>query len=153
MVPVLNKYKNGKLLVELKDESLSQFGIASVVDNVYKDLESVWSQIIIISYNMESLKYSRATYGCEVAWVLTTWDDKSHQLANEFKPEMIVTNYKKIKFETEGLWQGSWKWVTYEVTDPEHALELCSRGVDLIESMDVGGLLEDNRFKLSACEH
>ncbi len=153
MVAVLQKYKNGKLLVELKDESLSQFGIASVVDSVYSDLKPVWSQIIIISYNMESLKYSRDNYGCDVAWVITTWDDASHKRVTEFEPEMVIVNYKKIQFENDGLWQGPWQWVTYEVTDAEHALALCNKGVDLIESMDVGGLLMDSRLKLSACEH
>jgi len=153
MVAVLKKYSNRKLLVELKDESLSQFGISTVVDNVYNDLQSVWEQIIIISYNMDSLKYSREKYGCEVAWVLTNWDDNSHQLVNEFKPEMIITNYKKIKFDTDGLWPGPWQWVTYEVTDSEHAIALYDKGVDLIESMDIGGLLQDNRLKTGACEH
>ncbi len=153
LVPVLEKYKNGKLLVELKDESLSQFGISTVVDNVYKDLESVWQQIIIISYNIDSLRYSREKYHCDVAWVLTTWDDASHDIANAFKPDMIITNYKKINFDTDGLWPGPWQWVTYEVTDADHAIELSDKGVDLIESMDVGGLLQDTRLKLSACEH
>ncbi|VAW91254.1 hypothetical protein MNBD_GAMMA22-2682 [hydrothermal vent metagenome] len=153
MVAVLKKYKNGKILVELKDESLSQFGIERVVDNVYKDLKSVWSQIIVISYNMESLKYSRDNYGCDVAWVVTKWDDISHKLVTEFEPEMIVVNYKKINFEIDGLWQGPWQWVTYEVTDAELAMELSEKGVDMIESMDVGGLLLDSRLKLSSCEH
>jgi len=153
MVPVLQKYKKGKLLVELKEESLSQFGISTVVDNVYKDLESVWDQIIIISYNLESLKYARKKYNCNVAWVLTNWDQYSHELANEFKPEMIITNYKKINFKTNGLWHGPWQWVAYEVTDSEHALELSEKGVDLIESMDIGALFQDNRLKVVACEH
>ncbi|MFV1985138.1 MAG: glycerophosphodiester phosphodiesterase family protein [Thiohalomonadales bacterium] len=153
MVSVLKKYKNGKLLVELKDESLSQFGISRVVDNVYKDLQSVWDQIIIISYNLESLKYSRDKYTCEVAWVLTNWDEESHHLADDFKPEMIITNYKKIEFDKGGLWQGPWQWVTYEVVDPEHAFTLVAQGVDHIESMDIGGLLQDERLKLAACEH
>jgi len=153
MVAVLKKYKNGKLLVELKDESLSQFGISNVVDNVYKDLELVWEQIIIISYNVESLEYSREKYSCDVAWVITTWDEASHKVANDFKPEMIITNYKKVDFDNEGLWQGPWQWVTYEVTDPEHAMLLHEKGVDLIESMDIGGLLQDSKLKMAACEH
>jgi len=153
MVPVLQKYKNGKLLVELKDESLSQFGISTVVDNVYKDLESVWDQIIIISYNMASLEYSREQYNCDVAWVLTNWDEDSHQLADKFKPEMIITNYTKIDFDDGGLWQGPWQWVAYEVTDADHAFVLNEKGVDHIESMDIGGLLQDKRLKMAACEH
>ncbi len=153
LVAVLQKYKNGQLLVELKDESLSQFGISTVVDNVYKDLKSVWSQIIIISYNIDSLRYSRDKYHCDVAWVLTTWDDASHNIANAFEPNMIITNYKKINFDTDGLWQGPWQWVTYEITDADHAIALYDKGIDLIESTDVGGLLQDNRLKLSKCEH
>jgi glycerophosphoryl diester phosphodiesterase len=153
MVAVLQKYKNGKLLVELKDESLSQFGISTVVDNVYKDLQSVWEQIIIISYNMDSLKYSRDKYGCDVAWVITNWDDESHQQADEFKPEMIITNYKKIQFESGGLWSGPWQWVAYEVTDPKQAFSLTKQGVDHIESMDIGGLFKNKKLKMAACEH
>jgi len=153
MVGLLKKYSKGKLLVELKDESISEFGIETVVDNVYKDLESVWQQIIVISYNLDSLKYSREKYGCKVAWVLTQWDETSHKQAIDFVPEMIVTNYKKIEFESGGLWQGDWQWVAYEVTDPEHAMELFNKGIDLIESMDVGGLLLDPQLKKNSCEY
>lgn len=152
IVTILKKYPDRKLLVELKQESLSHFGNTNMVDKVLEVLFSVSNQIIMISYNEKALDYAKQKCHRTIAWVVTKWNQQSYEIAKKLQPEYIICNYKKIDFDNEGLWPGAWSWVMYEVTDPQLALDLCVKGIEYIETMDIVGMLENESLKKASCE-
>jgi glycerophosphoryl diester phosphodiesterase len=62
----------------------------------------------------------------------------------------MICNYRRIDNE---LWQGNWQWMLYDITDPELALQWAEKGADLIETGDIGGMLQHPVLKQRACHH
>lgn len=132
--------------VELKGESLQHFGIKPMLSAVMTVLEPVRSRSILISYDTGLVPAARKHVGIPVGWVVPEWTRKSLDRATEYSPDYLVCNWKRFPPEPEALWGGSWKWVSYEVTDPRQAVELAARGVEFVETMAIGEMLEDPLF-------
>jgi hypothetical protein len=41
----------------------------------------------------------------------------------------------------------------YDIVEPDQAVDWAARGVSLIETADIGGMLQDSRLKQRACPH
>jgi len=123
--------------VELKRHSLEHFGVPDVVDAVLAALEPVLQQCVFISFESPAIEAIRQRVDRPVGWALRNWDDSSRQHAEEIAPEYLFCNVKRLPPEPEALWQGSWIWVVYEITDVLEAMRLASRGVGMIETMAI----------------
>jgi len=129
--------------VEIKEESLVRFGTEWVVRRVVESLEPVLEQCIIISYDIAALAEARQFAATPIGWVIREWNAADHAHAEQLKPEYLICNYKKIN---SALWPGAWRWILYEIADPDLALEWAARGVEFAETMAVSTLLNDPRF-------
>lgn len=127
--------------VEIKEESLRRFGMEKAVKIILEVLRPALHRCVVISYDILALRCARAMGARSIGWVLPAWNDENHIRASELVPDYIFVNYLKVPAE-EPLWRGPWRWAMYEVTDIEIALALAGRGVQLIETMAVGELLE-----------
>ena len=58
-------------------------------------------------------------------------------------PEWIFCDRDRLPPAPEPPWPGNWKWVVYEVTDPNEARDLASRGIAFVETMAVREMLAD----------
>ena len=141
LVSMLKSWPRVMIMVEIKEESLEEFGCKNVVDRIMEILAPIKEQCIIISYDADSLDYSRVAGDYLIGWVLHRWDDKSKQHAQELNPDYMICNYKKVSLGENGLWPGPWQWVLYEVVDPELALELATRGAAYVETMEIKKML------------
>lgn len=141
-VKLLESWPQATLFVELKEESLRQFGNQRVVTRVLDVLSPISQRCVIISYNQSVLGDVRLQGACPVGWVITTWNTKSKRLAQRLNPEFLIVNHQKIPKEGAALWSGPWKWVVYEVTSSEHAHELHQQGVEFVETMQVEEVLQ-----------
>lgn len=129
--------------IELKEESLARHGIEIVVRDITRLLRSTLTRFTIISYNGLAIRCARAMGAPCIGWVMSTWDDATKSFAAELTPDYLFCNHQKIPPGQDKLWRGPWKWVMYEVDDPQLALTLADQGADYIETMAVGEMLQD----------
>ena len=132
--------------VEIKEESLSRFGVGRVLDRCMEPLDGILHCCVITSFDDTVLEMAREKFGASIAWVLRTWDTDSLARAAALAPEFLFCNYKKLPDDLLSLPREKWEWVLYEVGDVELALALHDRGANFIESMKAGELIRDQRI-------
>jgi glycerophosphoryl diester phosphodiesterase len=132
--------------VEIKEESLSRFGVGCVLDRCMEALDGIRHRCVITSFDDTVLEMAQGKFDASIAWVLKTWDTDSLARAVTLAPEFLFCNYKKLPDDPMMLPRGEWQWVLYEVGDVELALALHERGVNYIESMNAGELIKDRRI-------
>jgi len=145
-------YPSATAFVEIKDESLTQWGLDLVMEALQKELTPYASQSVIIAYNLNALKIVKQRGLYSTGWVLDVFDEENHQKARELNPEYLICNYKKITGENEP-WQGDWSWMLYDITDAKLALQWAQRGVALIETRDIGAMLQHAELRKASCSH
>ena len=145
---LLMRYPQSTAFVEIKDESLQRWGMENVVDEVLRGIERAKHQCVLISDNLDALLYAGGKAGTRIGWVIHRYDHSIHRLADEHGPDFMICNYKRINGD---LWQGAWQWMLYDISDPELALEWASKGAGLIETRDIGGMLQHTLLQQRAC--
>lgn len=145
MMELISDYADVTAFVEIKDESLDQWGLENVMDALQRVLEPYESQCVIIGFNFDAMKYVKQRGIFSVGWVLEKFDEAHQQKAYQLKPEYLICNYKKVK--DDGLWQGDWLWMLYDITDPELALRWASQDSALIETRDIGVMLQHTELR------
>jgi glycerophosphoryl diester phosphodiesterase len=145
---LLLRYPQAAAFVEIKDESLQQWGMKRVMDELLTSLELAKPQCVIISDNLEALIYAGNKSDYPTGWVMHRYDAAHHELADRHAPDYLICNYKRI---TGDLWQGGWQWMLYDITDPDLALRWAKKGAGLIETRDIGGLLQHPLLRQRHC--
>jgi glycerophosphoryl diester phosphodiesterase len=126
--------------VEIKRQSVGQFGADAVLDAVLPVLEPVLKQCVLISFERAVIEAARDRTGLPIGWALRRWDEASKAAVEQLQPEYLFCNVTRLPPEPEPLWKGSWTWVVYEIVDPDEARSLAKRGVGMIETMAFGEL-------------
>jgi glycerophosphoryl diester phosphodiesterase len=121
--------------VEIKRQSVEQFGVEAVLGAVLPVLEPVLKQCVLISFEQDVIEAARVRAGVPIGWALRSWDEVSRAAVEDLQPEYLFCNVTRLPPEPESLWKGSWIWVVYEVVDPDEARVLANRGVGMIETM------------------
>lgn len=150
VMELVARYPGVTAFVEIKHESLEQWGLELVMDALLKQLQSYAGQSVIISYNFNALKYVKQHSQFRVGWVLNAFDLVHYQLADQLEPEYLICNHRKIPDDREP-WKGSWLWMLYDICIPELALYWANRGVALIETANIGAMLQDKTLQEMSC--
>ncbi len=124
------------LFVEIKRESLLQFGHDVVVAAIADTLRPRRQQCVVISFDLTAVQRARQLAGLPVGWVLSDYDSHSQLKCEALRPDYLFCNHRKLP-RSGPLWRGPWRWAIYEVRSTELALQLASRGADYIETMMV----------------
>ena len=152
VVRLLQKYPKASAFVEIKEESLNQFGVENIMPAVLKTLDIIHNQCIIISFDYEAIRYVKNNSDYLTGWVLHKYDEDSHTKAQALQPDYITVNHRKLP-EQEEPWQGAWHWMVYDITDPELAMHYSSFNIPLISTRNVCNMLEHPVLILNICEH
>lgn len=145
---LLLDYPAATAFVEIKDESLDQWGMEKVVDKVLACIEPVKQQCVLIADNLDALLYARNKADYKIGWVIHHHDSAHQELAARHAPDFLICNYKWINGD---LWPGGWQWMLYDISDPELALEWADKGAELIETRDIGGMLQHPVLSQRGC--
>lgn len=140
---LLRHFPQAMAFVELKRASLRRFGTETMVRRVCEQLRTVADQVVAISFDLEAVMQIRQASALRIGWVLTDYSFAAQERAESSCPEFLFCNQDKLPNNASLLWQGSWDWVIYEVTNRDEASQLISRGVHLLESMQIRKLLHD----------
>jgi len=134
--------------VEIKHSTVMQFGVEAVAQEMVAALATHQQNCMLISFNAQVLQAARNAGMQRIAWVLTEWNNAAREQAEQLAPDILFCNYKKIP-QDDMLWPGDWSWALYDVTDPAMALHWFSRGVQLIETWDIGAMFCDPRLQVA----
>lgn len=150
VVELLVRYPAATAFVEIKDESLQQWGREKVVDKVLACIEPVKHQCVIIADSLDALLYTKNKSDIKIGWVIHRYDDDHRELADKHAPDFLICNYRRISGD---LWPGSWQWMLYDISEPELAMQWAQKGVELIETRDIGGMLQHPLLQQRVCKH
>lgn len=124
------------LFVEIKRESVQQFGHDQVVSAIAAVLRPRRTQCVVISFDLTAVQRTRQLSGLPVGWVLRDYNPHAQLKCEALRPEFLFCNHLKLP-ASGSLWHGPWRWAIYEVRSTGLALELAGRGADYIETMMV----------------
>jgi glycerophosphoryl diester phosphodiesterase len=148
VMELLLNYPAAMAFVEIKDESLDQWGMEKVVDKLLACIEPAKHQCVIIADSLDALLYTRRKSDNKIGWVIHRYDKAHRDLADKHAPDFLICNFKRISGDP---WPGSWQWMLYDISDPELAMKWAQKGVELIETRDIGGMLQHPQLRQRAC--
>ena len=123
--------------IELKRSSLERFGPEAMLNLVRRSLKPSLAQCVLISYSLETLLMARRAGWSEIGVVIDHWEERKQDLVTAIQPQYIFCDVKGLppqgKLQISGV-----QLAVFEITDPRKALELTARGVDLIETFEIG---------------
>ncbi len=133
------------LFVEIKIESLRHHGTALVVDNVMSDIRAALGQCSVISFDHACLALARSRGAPTIGLAVENATDETCSQAIALKPDYLFTD-ERLFSDMQAALPGPWQWVTYHTEDAGRAMELARRGATLVETNDIGGLLQALEF-------
>jgi glycerophosphoryl diester phosphodiesterase len=141
LVPLLKAYPEVTCFVELKAAALDRFGVERVVGRVLDVLGPVRERCVPISFVAAAVEAARAAGMPRVGWVLDAWSAGNEAAARRMRPEYLFCNVDLLPPPPAPLWSGPWRWVAYVEDDPDRVLALAARGVAIVETSEIGGLV------------
>lgn len=148
----LSAWPQARAMVEIKQESIACRGLDTVMEKLLPLLERHGRQCVPISYNSDALDWLRSRSELPVGWVLAACDAAHRRQAAALAPDYLICNARKLATPA-APWPGPWQWMLYDIVDPQQALDWAARGVALIETADIGAMLQDPRLGQRACHH
>lgn len=148
----LSAFPNARAMVEIKQESLQQWGLERVMDALLEKLKPHLNQCVVISYSHRALSYCRERHSIDIGWVLDDYDQQHLCRAKLLDPQFLICNERKIP-QLQTPWTGNWQWMLYDISDPAVALHWAARGIELIETRAIGTMLQDPVLARKACPY
>lgn len=152
VLDLFSEYNAATAVVEIKKESLEEWGVESVMDVLLSELGAHQIKCLLISFDLSALEYVRAHSILSIGWVLKQYDEASLHRAIALNPEVLICNQRKIP-QGEAPKQGNWQWMLYDITDPELALRYAELGVEMIETADIAAMLNNHQLKKKGCRN
>ena len=146
LVTLLSKRPKVTAFIELKRNSMEHHGKGVVLDTVIKQLKPVMSQCVIISFSLEAVLAARRRHWPRVGVVFDRWKERKQKIVSEIKPEFIFCDVKGLPWWGT-LYTGRMKLAVYDIESARHARRLSRRGVDFIETFDIGDMNQKLKSK------
>lgn len=140
MLALVDRYPDATVFVELKRASMRRFGGAAVVDAVMP-LVGRHRRRVVISYDADMVARARSAGATRIGWVTASLGRRQERTARKLMPEFVFCSANRLPDIDRPFWTGSWRWVVYDVNEPERALSLLARGADIIETDRIGEFL------------
>ena len=119
-------------LVDLKGESLSEYGVEPVVSAVMATMRGNWHPI---SFNYDALAFAVQAGSPAPGWVVCEFNQQIGKAAKALGVRWLITN--QIFLKPGPVPEGPWEWMVYEIENAEQARDLMERGVRWLETMRV----------------
>lgn len=123
--------------VEIKPEALAAFGVEAVYWRVEAALSPLAERAVLISFDPAFLLAARRHGWPVLGAVVERWAERNQPVLTEIAPEYLFTDIDHLPPTGSLSWCDT-RLAVYEVADPDLALDLARRGVDLVETFDIG---------------
>ncbi len=144
VVDLLLRYPKATAFVEIKDESVNQFGVETICEQLLREIKPIQQQSVVISFHKEAIQYIKDNSAFKTGYVLEKYDAQYHEYAQALNPDYLIVNHTKL-IEGKAPWVGGWKWMLYDIADPKRCLEYANDAA-LIETRDICKLLKHPLF-------
>jgi glycerophosphoryl diester phosphodiesterase len=125
------------LFIEVKPVAVETFGVQEVLEAIRGALGHPGKDEVLISYRQDLLEAARTGWS-RTGLILEDWEQASNDAASLH--EYLFCNVSRLP--AEGLLDpGGPKLGVYDVIDPVLGARLLQRGVDLVETFDLPGML------------
>ena len=125
--------------VEIKRAAIERFGAERVLETVTPLLQPLSARIALISFSLPFLEVARARSSFALGAVFDTWKEREAADARALAAEYVFCDADGLP-EEGPLALAESKLAVYEVADPARALALARRGVDLVETFEIGDM-------------
>lgn len=153
VILLLKQFPDVTPLIEIKTESIDEFGVEHVMNNLLPQLSDLTRRCFLISFSKRVIGYIREHSAFKTGYVLPKYSHKYFQVAEQLQPDLLICNYRKLpapdkneRLPGDALWPGNWQWAIYEIDDAEQAIFYGKNGVRFIETNQVGQLLQHPGF-------
>lgn len=133
LVELLRLHPDVVAFVELKRNSLDYFGVKPVLNLVIAQLREVRQRVVLISYEIGALQEARRRDWQMVGVVVNNWGEIQRLEVADLAPDYIFCAVEGLPASGPLIFPGA-RLAVFEVEDPETALALAGRGVELIET-------------------
>lgn len=143
LVELLGRHPGVFAFVEIKRVGIERFGplgSGRLLDVVLPILDPVRSRVALISFSLPFLAAARALTHLPLGAVFDGFDERERPEVRALDPEYVFCDVDGLP-PAGRLDVGSAKLAVYEVADPRLALQLSARGVDLVETFEIGEML------------
>jgi glycerophosphoryl diester phosphodiesterase len=141
VVDIILSHPQITLFVELKEESIAEFGADIMLGNVCQVLQPIRDRAVLISFDYRIIASAKTKGWPQVGAVLQEWDHIDSEAVKAIDGDYTFVDHKIIP-ETENLDRLASKLVAYEVGSTALATELANRGVAMFETFDIATLIE-----------
>lgn len=141
LVELLTTAPQVQMMIELKGHSLEHFGIPLMVKNVCDRIQSILSQCVLISFDLEAICYARQAYGVRIGWVLPKWNTKIEASLKKSEPEFVLVSRELLPPTPATPWPGPWEWAVYCIDMPDHILPVMNQGIRYLETNCFGEMI------------
>ena len=145
LAPLLQVHPNVDAYVELKGESLMQFGSAAMLEATFNALTGIESRCVLISFELGALLDAKARGWQRCGAVFDYWPDWQLASLAELAPEVVFIDRHCIPVEAD-LRQLPFPLVVYEVGSLLEAQDWLARGAAGIETFLIGELLKEAKL-------
>lgn len=142
LVDLLRKHPEVTAFIELKRTGLHIEGIEHAYEIILETLKPSLSQCVLISFSDEFIHHAWKQGYPRLGLVLKQWGELESPLMTSIQPEFIFCDAEMIPDDV-ALDNIESTVVIYEITDPNSAIDWFNRGADMIETFDVGGMIEN----------
>ena len=139
---LLRRHPGVTAFIELKRQSLDQFGTRTMLDLVRRALKPAAEQCVLISYSLEALLSAHREGWPRLGVVIDKWDERNQEIIGAIRPQYLFCDVDGLPREGRLHMEGT-KLAVFEVTDARAAMSLAERGVDLIETFAIGEMIQE----------
>jgi glycerophosphoryl diester phosphodiesterase len=150
-VQLLRKHPDVHAFVEIKRVAIERLGNEKVLEKILHAIEPAYHQCTLISFSIPFLAATRRVHEIPLGVVFDRWKEREQAAIWELAPEYVFCDVEGLP--ARGLLKHERACtVVYEVADPAQALALGERGVELVETFEIGAMRKALNGQASAQE-
>lgn len=137
--------------VEIKRSSIRQFGMEFVLQKIMPILSVIKDQVTVISFNDDLISQLQSTHDFTTGWVVDQWSEEVLRKMSALNADYFFVDHECLPPGFSEFQQSDWLWALYEIDDPVLAYQFIQKGVQFIETNDIGSMLQFDKFSNSGC--
>jgi len=135
MVDLIIAQHHACAFVDVRPQSVRRHGARATLDAIAPICSPAGERLILISFDQAFVALAKAA-SMRCGWIIRSWSEGTCRALAELSPEFVFCRYDRLPGGE--LPAGPWRWAVYTVDAPDRALELMARGVQLVETDDIG---------------
>lgn len=140
--PIIAQRPELRFFVEAKPGGIAFMGVDKALAALHRVLAPVLRQIVLISFDKVFITSARSQGWPGLGLVLQSWRDLQHPVMGAAGPDYIFVSQRHLP-ERGPIEVANANLVVYEIAAPELAIHWFRRGADLVETFDIGGMLNE----------